>query len=104
MAQLSPFKTNKDAFKNSNKNLIVSWHFPTINLIITKTFIKRAAVSKKVIKKAHLKLLLISFIQFICYKSISSSMPFNKKMLYYYMPILKSLSLSSLLKLNKIII
>ena len=50
MAQLSLFRTDKDAFKNGDENLTVSRRSPTINLIITKTFIKRAAVPKGVVK------------------------------------------------------
>ena len=50
MAQLSLFRTNKDVFKNSNKNLTVNSYSFTINLIKTKTFIERAAVPKKVVK------------------------------------------------------
>ena len=50
MAKLSLFRTDKDAFKNSNKNLTVGSRFSTINLIKTKTFIGRVVVPKKVVK------------------------------------------------------
>ena len=50
MAQSSLFRTDKDAFKNSNKNLIVNSHSPTINLIKTKTSIERAAVPREMAK------------------------------------------------------
>ena len=51
MAQLSLFRTDKDAFKNSNKNLTVGSHSPTIDLIKTKIFfIGKAAVPKGVVK------------------------------------------------------
>ena len=50
MAQLSLFGTNKDVFKNGDKNIIIGRYFFTINLIKTKTFIERAAVPKKVVK------------------------------------------------------
>ena len=51
MAQLSLFRTNKDTFKNGNKNLTVGRRFPTINLIKTKTSIRRVVVPKGVAKE-----------------------------------------------------
>ena len=50
MAQSSLFGTDKDAFKNGDENLIVDKCPPTVDLIKTKTFIERAAVSKGVAK------------------------------------------------------
>jgi len=48
-------------FKNSNKNLTVGRRSFIINLIKTKTFIKRIAVSRGVAKEGPLK----TFINFI---------------------------------------
>ena len=50
MAQLSLFGTNKDAFKNSDENLMVDRCSPIVDLIKTKTFIGRVAVPKGVVK------------------------------------------------------
>jgi hypothetical protein len=50
VAQSSLFGTDKDAFENGNKNLIVGRRSPTINLIKTKTSIGRAAVPREMVK------------------------------------------------------